>query len=98
VVNQKESRTFDLQWARSLQEQCQAAGVAFFFKQTGAHAIDSSHLHSVQRSPQDPKGGNITALPEALQVREIPLPLLQPASVGRSKNQKCVLLPLKEVL
>ncbi|MBW4695569.1 MAG: phage Gp37/Gp68 family protein [Lyngbya sp. HA4199-MV5] len=94
----KEARTFDLQWARSLREQCQAAGVAFFFKQTGAHAIDSSHLHSVPQSPQDPKGGNITALPEDLQVREIPLPLLQPAPGGRSKKQKRVPLPLKEVL
>ena len=82
----KEARTFDLQWARTLRSQCQATGVAFFFKQTGAHAIDSSHLHSVQRSPQDPKGGNITVLPEALQVREIPLPLLQPLPVGHSKN------------
>lgn len=94
----KEARTFDLQWARSLREQCQAAGVAFFFKQTGAHAIDSSQLHSVQRSPQDPKGGNITALPEALQVREIPLPLLHPVPVERSKKQKRVPLPLKDVL
>ncbi|MBD2036983.1 phage Gp37/Gp68 family protein [Leptolyngbya sp. FACHB-321] len=94
----KEARTFDLQWARSLRSQCQAAGVAFFFKQAGAHAVDSSHLYSVQRSPQDPKGGNINVLPEDLQVREIPLPLLQPAPVGRSKQQKRAPLPLKEVL
>ncbi|MBD2033820.1 phage Gp37/Gp68 family protein [Leptolyngbya sp. FACHB-321] len=93
----KEARSFDLQWARSLREQCQTAGVAFFFKQTGAHAIDSSQSHPVRRSLQDPKGGNITTLPEDLQVREIPT-LLQPAPVERSKKQKCVPLPIKEVL
>jgi hypothetical protein len=48
----------------------------------------------VQRSLQDPKGGNITALPEALKVREIPT-LLQPLPV---KELKCVPLPIKEVL
>ena len=68
----KEARPFDLQWARSLCQQCQAAGVPFFFKQTGAHAIDSSQLHPVPQSRHDPKGGNISALPAELQVREIP--------------------------
>ena len=29
-------RPFDLAWARSLRDQCRAAGVAYFFKQTGA--------------------------------------------------------------
>jgi protein gp37 len=79
----KEARTFDLQWARSLRSQCQAASVSFFFKQTGAHAIDSSQLHPVQRSLKDPKGGKITELSVDLQVREIP---------------KRVPLPLKELL
>ncbi|PSB25368.1 DUF5131 family protein [Stenomitos frigidus] len=68
----KEARTFDLQWARSLRGQCQAAGVSFFFKQTGSHAIDSSEQHAMQHSLKDPKGGNLAALPEDLQTREIP--------------------------
>lgn len=29
-------RSFELEWARSLRDQCRDAGVAFFFKQTGA--------------------------------------------------------------
>jgi protein gp37 len=84
----KDARTFDLHWARSLREQCQAAGVLFFFKQTGSNAIDSSQNHAVNRSLKDPKGGNITELPEELQVREIPL---------QSNTAKRVQLALKEV-
>lgn len=31
------ARPFDLNWARALREQCQSAGVPFFFKQTGGN-------------------------------------------------------------
>ena len=93
----KEARTFDLQWARSLYSQCQAINVSFFFKQTGAHAIDSSQLHPVQRSLKDPKGGNITELSADLQVREIPTPL-QATPAGHGKDLERIPLPLKEVL
>ena len=31
-------------WARSLRDQCQAAGVAFHFKQWGEYAANSEHL------------------------------------------------------
>lgn len=34
------ARPFDLAWARSLRAQCDAAGAAFFFKQTGARPVD----------------------------------------------------------
>ena len=93
----KEARTFDLQWARSLYSQCQAINVSFFFKQTGAHAIDSSRLDPVQRSLKDPKGGNITELSADLQVREIPTPL-QATPAGHGKDLERIPLPLKEVL
>lgn len=35
------ARPFDLGWARSLRDQCGAAGVPFFMKQMGANPIDS---------------------------------------------------------
>ncbi len=34
------ARPFDIAWARSLRDQCQQAGVAFFLKQLGAHVLD----------------------------------------------------------
>ena len=35
------ARPFDLNWARSLRDQCQLAGVSFFFKQVGGRYHDS---------------------------------------------------------
>ncbi len=41
------ARPFDLAWARSMREQCRAAGVPFFLKQLGAYVRgeDSDHLY-----------------------------------------------------
>ncbi len=36
------ARPFDLEWARSIRDQCKATGTAFFQKQMGANAVDSS--------------------------------------------------------
>ncbi|HLM75749.1 MAG TPA: DUF5131 family protein, partial [Polyangiaceae bacterium] len=36
------ARPFDLAWARSIRDQCRAAGVAFFFKQAGSVPWDSN--------------------------------------------------------
>jgi len=36
------ARTFDLQWARQLRDECALSETPFFFKQTGQNAIDSS--------------------------------------------------------
>ena len=36
------ARPFDLEWARSIRDQCKATGTAFFMKQAGANAVDSS--------------------------------------------------------
>lgn len=38
------SRPFDFAWARSLREQCEAANVAYFFKQAGDRAVDSDFI------------------------------------------------------
>lgn len=50
-------RPMKLEWARSIQEQCQAAGVAFFMKQLGG-AVD--------------KGGSLESIPADLRIREFP--------------------------
>ena len=42
-------------WARSLRDQCQAAGVAFLFKQWGEHEVDEIGPED-QRSPFYPPG------------------------------------------
>lgn len=42
-----EARPFNLAWARSLRDQCRAAGVAFFFKQAGSNPLDTGLMESV---------------------------------------------------
>ncbi len=51
------ARPMAASWALSLRDQCQAAGVAFFFKQKGG-ARD--------------KGGDLESIPEDLRIREFP--------------------------
>jgi protein gp37 len=51
-------RPFDPDWARSLRDQCQAGGVAFFMKQMGG--------------PANAKGGDLDSLPADLRIREMP--------------------------
>jgi protein gp37 len=68
------ARHFDLAWARSVRDQCLAAGVPFFFKQAGALAMDSAMPW--QRSQQvrfkDRKGGDPDEWEPDLRVREFP--------------------------
>jgi protein gp37 len=54
-------------WARSLRDQCQDAGVAFFFKQIGTAW---AKLHGCR----DSHGGDMSEWPEDLRVREYPEP------------------------
>jgi len=56
-----DARPFDLAWARSLGEQCAAAGVAYFFKQ-GGKSLACEH---------DRKGGCLECLPQ-LSARQFP--------------------------
>jgi protein gp37 len=65
------ARPFNLAWAESLQEQCKAAGVAFFMKQVGSKPIGPNHL--IPHIPlRDRKGGDPSEWPESLRVREFP--------------------------
>jgi protein gp37 len=50
-------RAFNVEWARSLRDECQEAGIAFFMKQLGGHP----HKHD-----------KLEDLPEDLQIREFP--------------------------
>jgi protein gp37 len=74
-------REHQLEWSRSLRDQCQAAGVAFFFKQTGELATEETffqaplnvvpgrkRLELKSRS----KGGALEEIPADLRVREFP--------------------------
>lgn len=57
------ARPFDVAWARSVVEQCRAAGVAVFYKQGGKS----------NRCPHSSKGGCQDCMPADLRVREMPL-------------------------
>lgn len=70
------ARPFRLEWARSVVEQCRAAGVACFVKQLGSNPRhDLSRPQSIVDTgwpTTDSKGGNIEEFPEDLRVREFP--------------------------
>jgi protein gp37 len=71
------ARPFDLAWARSLRDQCRAAGVPFFMKQLGARPVASVSestrgMGGVGLSLRDSHGGNPDEWPEDLRVREVP--------------------------
>lgn len=75
------ARPFDLAWARTLRDQCQKSGVAFFMKQAGAnpHAWKASHEYPTDGSTYplhlvDRKGGDPEEWPEDIRVRELPTP------------------------
>lgn len=80
-----QARPFDLAWARSIRDQCKAAGVACFVKQLGAAASDpvngiaGAHLRIhpdasalASKRLADPKGGDWDEWPADLRVRESP--------------------------
>jgi protein gp37 len=74
------SRPFHLDWARSLQNQCDAAGVPVFFKQAGSAPFDWTRGDPPNHEPRelvplrlkDRKGGDLAELPACLDVREFP--------------------------
>jgi len=69
------ARPFDLAWARSLLDQCHAAGVPYFVKQLGARPVQNVAQHA-QHGPlgvlQDKHGGIMDEWPLDLRVREFP--------------------------
>lgn len=63
------ARPFNLAWAKSLLEQCRAAGVPFFMKQIGSFPLT---YEGVSLRALDRKGGNTDGWPAELRVREFP--------------------------
>lgn len=66
--DRERARIFDLDWARSLRDQCKAAGVPFFFKQAGSWPLEGFD----RKWLRDPKGGDLQELPTDLRIREFP--------------------------
>jgi protein gp37 len=79
------ARPCQIDWIRSLVQQCRAAGVAPFVKQLGELSVERAKITSfdgIERDPtgliptpgiRDRKGGNIDEWPEDLRVREFPV-------------------------
>jgi hypothetical protein len=78
----KGARPFDVAWARSIVQQCQATGVPVFVKQLGANAHDEDGAmhgryiaggikHDFPKL-RDRKGGDMAEWPADLRVREFP--------------------------
>jgi protein gp37 len=61
------ARPFNTQWAVSLKEQCEAAGVPFFFKQFGQNPVGVPVGYKITG-----KGGDWSEWPEHLRVRQFP--------------------------
>ncbi|MBI5289947.1 MAG: phage Gp37/Gp68 family protein [Chloroflexi bacterium] len=70
------ARPMDLAWARSLRDQCAAAGVAFFMKQTGENAHDTTpgttFSLTAYRKRKSRHGEDPAEWPADLRVREWP--------------------------
>jgi protein gp37 len=62
------ARPFDIAWARSLRNQCKAAGVAYFFKQAGSRPLDGSKPLRLKSY----KGDDLAELPADLHAQELP--------------------------
>lgn len=73
------ARPFELDWARVLVRQCQAAGAAVFVKQLGARPRENAALVSDggmgtwSMHLDDAKGGDMAEWPADLRVRELPV-------------------------
>jgi protein gp37 len=68
------ARPFNVEWARSLRDQCAAARVPFFCKQLGANPRWEGRdaLEPIPALQSDPKGGDWSEWPADLRVREFP--------------------------
>ncbi len=72
------ARSFDLEWARDIIDQCRRAGVpvAPFVKQVGADPYDSERTRSGQSESlhlKSKKGGDMAEWPADLRIREFPV-------------------------
>lgn len=69
------ARRFDINWAKSLEEQCRAAGVAFFMKQLGSnpgYMTNGGEWAGWTNDGSSRKGGDPEDWPDWLRVREFP--------------------------
>ena len=64
---------FDLDWARSLRDQCRPAGAAFFFKQAGSNILDGG----MPVKMKDHHGGDWDEFPDDLRLRGYPEAFMQ---------------------
>lgn len=76
-----EARPFDVEWARSIIEQCKDANVPCFVKQLGARPYDG-RLEADDPKLRDSHGGNMDEWPLDLRVRQFPVSTV---SVSRGK-------------
>jgi protein gp37 len=60
-------RPFNIDWARSLRDQCKVSGTKFFFKQAGSNVWDGDRKLKLR----DRKGGDLSEIPEDLRIREV---------------------------
>lgn len=71
-----EARPFSAEWARSLRDQCKAAGVAFFMKQLGSSSGQTwsggAAGHGAPLKILDKKGGDPSEWPEDLRIQDFP--------------------------
>jgi hypothetical protein len=74
------ARPFDLAWARSIVQQCKAAGAPCFVKQLGSNPECGSCLHhsvcwcgDALKHVRDKKGGDPAEWPADLRVRQFPV-------------------------
>lgn len=64
------ARPFDIDWARSIRDECEAAGVPFFMKQLGSNPVENGKPLKLK----DHHGGDMGEWPQDLRVREFPNP------------------------
>jgi protein gp37 len=86
-----DARPFDVGWARSIVQQCQAAAVPVFVKQLGSDptcgtCLDKSVCWCAEglKSVRDRKGGDPSEWPEDLRVRDFPPAGYSAADGGRT--------------
>ncbi|HVN82274.1 MAG TPA: phage Gp37/Gp68 family protein [Terriglobia bacterium] len=68
------ARPSELDWYRSVRDQCAAAGVPFFMKQLGAHPMTriGADQAKIPFRIKDRKGGDMEEWPRDLRIREMP--------------------------
>jgi protein gp37 len=66
------ARPCNVEWIRSIVEQCKNAGVACFVKQLGANPVTTTKYTCKPFPLSDPKAGDPTEWPKDLRVREFP--------------------------